>query len=252
MLSLHSEGTHNILWSIRDESQEPPIFKAVANYQKDALIEILKYFKELNLSLKTDNSKGQNIFHIAAISGRSSMVSFLYNHLMPLLGLQSVQVLLNCKDKTKGYTPLMCAIASSHVKVVRVLVKYHQEYQSQVPKKSLFATKDANAPAPTVPEVDVNIADDRGNNSLLLIVKKIAVKDDLKKNTQILKYLLSCKELKKSMKNVDGESVKSICAKHNINLKQLVKEAQQQSNDDKDIEEDNADVLQSPVPSPMS
>jgi ankyrin repeat protein len=115
-LKLHSEGTH-ILFNARDEQGESPIFKAVSNTKREVLQQLIKHHEDVKLNVSVENAKGQNLFHIAATLGKASMIGFLVDLLVPAVGVQTVQRMLNCADKTKGFSPLLAAVHAVNVKV---------------------------------------------------------------------------------------------------------------------------------------
>ncbi|CAO2824477.1 unnamed protein product [Amaranthus hypochondriacus] len=105
---LHKEFPECAFKCDKDEEGSFPIHKAASGGN-------IKVIKELHHTKSLLNRTEQNIFHVAAASGKSKLVSYL-------LSVQELHGLINLKDED-GNTPLHLATKGFHPRVVYILTR---------------------------------------------------------------------------------------------------------------------------------
>lgn len=111
-----SEHEH-VLFHIKDEFGDPPLFKAIAGRHIECIKLLLQHKKETS-SLLIHNHRKQNIYHIIASTG-SLMIYTLISLSIP----QKLEETLVSETDLNGRTPLHYAVESNSLSLIQQMVE---------------------------------------------------------------------------------------------------------------------------------
>jgi len=239
-IKLHEEG-QRVLFNIKDEMGDTPFLRAVAYGKTEMVDELLKTAKVTKVHFLYDNAKGQNMFHIASSNGRARMMQHLIDKFEPIIGTEEITKLINTCDKTSGFSPLHCAAHNDCVEVMKLFQQLHLKHYAATHKsvfQHIFGSSSSSSASANSASgngsvtssssvglaLDMNLVDKKLNTVIHTLIRRIIhEKNDANVRTMLnLQLMLQCKDVKKNLKNMEGETISALLKKANIKTKEFI------------------------------